>query len=332
LYDDHFSTVDPDSHQVTNTWGYDQLTDFVAVEKDQFLLQVKTDKLKFQCHNVDRSMALSALLQCKDDYDTRSDKGGNTINVNAAAAAATPIVLCNRWTRHGHVVPSALRLTAYAVVEVHPISKQAMQTYRFIDIAAISFLSDDPTGILIHLKTPRKKTKLFSFTHKSRTDIVVWMRQTEDRIGLDLQMTESCTLQAWKDRRQQEQRPNQSAPIATEWLVTKQSKRHDISVVGSASGNGWPGGIVSRRLCITGTGQVLEKDSSGAIVSMRELSELYAIVRPTTAGDTLWLEFADGRSNKYSSQSRDSLLVSLLDGATTLGKNPKVCMMYVLGL
>ena len=291
----------------------------MAVEKDQFLLQVKSDKLKFQCHHVDRSLALSALLQCKDEHDnTTSNKSGNTDTI-----VPTPIVLCNRWTRHGHVVASALRLTPYGIVEVHPISKLTLQTYRFVDIAAISFLSDDQTGILLHLKT--RKTRLFCFTNKSRSDIVMWMRQTEDRIGLELHMTDSCTLQEWKNRRRQEQRPKKSAPIATEWLVTKQSKRHDISVVGSASGNGWPGGIVNRRLCITGTGQVLEKDASGAIVSIRQLSELYAIVRPSAAGDTLWLEYSDGHSKKYSSHSRDSHLVSLLDAATTLGKNPKVC-------
>ena len=304
---------------MTNTWSYDQLTDFVAVEKDQFLLQVKSDKLKFQCHQVDRSMALSALLQCKDEHDNRSNKGAS---YNAGVSQPAPIVLCNRWTRHGLAVPSALRLTSYALVEVHPVSKQAMQTYRFIDIESVSFLSDDQTGVMFHLKT--KKSRLFSFTNKARSDVVMWLRQTEDRIGLELRMTDSCTLQQWKDRKFEEQRPRKSVPTATEWLVTKQSKRHDISVVGSASGNGWPGGIVSRRLCITGTGQLLEKDVSGAIVSIRELSDLYAIVRPSAAGDTVWLEFADGQSKKYASQTRDSLLVSLLDAATTLGKNPKV--------
>ena len=293
----------------------------MAVEKDQFLLQVKSDKLKFQCHHVDRSMALSALLQCKYEHDNRSDN--KTQNLNARGSPSAPVILCNRWTRHGLVVPSALRLTSYALVEVNPVSKQAIQTYRFIDIASVSFLSDDQTGVMFHLKT--NKSRLFSFTTKARSDVVMWMRQTVDRIGLELQMTDSCTLQEWKNRKQEQQRPRKSAPIATEWLVTKQSKRHDISIVGSASGNGWPGGMVNRWLCITGTGELLEKDTAGAIVSTRQLSDLYAIVRPTAAGDTLCLEFSDGHSKTYSSQSRDSLLVSLLDGATTLGKNPKVC-------
>ncbi|KAL3922961.1 MAG: hypothetical protein SGILL_001924 [Bacillariaceae sp.] len=314
LYDDHFSTVDPDSHQVTNTWNYQTLTDFMAVEKDQFLLQVKTDKLKFQCHNVDRSLVLSALLQCKD--------GKENVAGAPVDGGITPIVLCNRWTRHGHIVPSALRLTSYALIEIHPVSKQPLQTYRYVDIAAVSFLSDDPSGILLHLKT--RKTRLFCVTTKSRSDLVMWMRQNMDRIGLELNMTDSSTLQQWKDRRRAEQRPRKSAPIATEWQVTKQSRRHDANIVGTASGNGWPGGVVNRRLCITGTGQVLEMDAAGMVVSTRSLSELYALVRPAAAGDTFVMEYADGISKTYSSQSRDSLLVSLLDAATTLGKNPKV--------
>jgi DNAJ protein RME-8 N-terminal len=314
LYDDHFSTVDPDSHQVTNTWNYGSLTDFMAVEKDQFLLEVATDKLKFQCHNVDRSIVLSALLQCRDEHaHTESSQGDG---------GATPVVLCNRWTRHGHIVPSALRLSSYALIEIHPVSRKSMQTYRYMDIAAISFLSDDPSGILLHLKS--RKTRLFCVTNKSRSDVVMWMRQNEDRIGLELHMTDSCTLQQWKDRKREEQRPRKSAPIATEWPVTKQSRRHDATVVGTASGNGWPGGVINRRLCITGTGQVLEMDASGMVVNTRHLSELYALVRPSSAGDTIVMEYADGHSQKYSSQVRDSLLVSLLDAATTLGKNPKV--------
>ncbi|KAG7366914.1 heat shock protein DnaJ domain protein [Nitzschia inconspicua] len=314
LYDDHFSTVDPDSHQITNTWNYGTLIDFMAVEKDQFLLQVTSDKLKFQCHNVDRAIVLSAFLQCKDEHENKDAVPGD--------GSTTPIVLCNRWTRHGHTVPSALRLTAYAFIEIHPVSKKKVQTYRYMDIAAVSFLSDDPSGILLHLKN--RKTRLICVTTKSRSDLVLWMRQNMDRIGLELHMTDSSTLQQWKDRKREEQRPRKSAPIATEWPVTKQSRRHDANIVGTASGNGWPGGVINRRLCITGTGQVLEMDASGMVVNMRQLSELYALVRPARAGDTIVMEYTDGHSQTYSSQVRDSLLVSLLDAATTLGKNPKV--------
>lgn len=313
LYDDHFSTVDPDSHEITNTWSFGLLSDFMAVEKDQFLLQVKSDKLKFQCHNVDRSLVLTSLLQCLDDHAGGSKEGDK-------------LVLCNRWTRHGHVVPSALRLTPYALVEVHPVTRKHIQTYRYVDIGAVSFLSDDPTGLVLHLKTTQKK-RLFCVANQSlRADLVMGMRQHQDRIGLELQMTDSCTRQQWKDGRRDDQRPssrNRASPvIATEWQVTKVSKRHDSTVVGT--NNGWPGGVMTRRLCLAGNGLLMEMDTARMIVSIRQLSTLYAIVRPSTEGDTLVLEYSDGHAQRYASQSRDSLLVSLLDAATTLGKNPKV--------
>jgi DnaJ family protein C protein 13 len=317
LYDDHFCTFDPDTHQVTNTWNYSTLQDFIAIEKDQFLLQVNADKLKFQCHNVDRSMVLTALLQCQEDHIVKEGE--------LQRQQQAPITMCNRWTRHGTVVPSALKVTPYALVENHPVSKEALQTYRFVDIMAVSFTSDDSTGIILYLRT--KKTRLFSITSKSRADIVTWMKQNYDRIGLELRMTDSSSIQQWREKKREQQRRSDSV-VATEWKVTKNSKRHDSSVVGSSSG--WPGGVISRTLCITSTGQVLEKDASGMIVSIRSLSELYALVRPANAGDTLILEYIDGQSRTYSSQSRDSLLVSLIDAATALGNNPQVHVSDVL--
>lgn len=306
LYNDHFSTFDPDSHQVTNTWNYDALKDYCAMDKDQILLQVNADKLKFQCHNVERSMVLTALLQCREDH------------MKAHIEKQIPEVLCNRYTRHGTVVASALKVTSYAVIEIHPASKERLQAYRFVDIVCISFTSDDPSGILLYLNS--KKLRLFSITSKSRADVVNWMRQSYDRIGLDLRMTDSCSISQWKEKKHEFQK--RADAIATEYKVTKNSKRHDVAAVGSP--NGWPGGTVNRKLCITGTGRVLEKDSAGMIVSSYPLSELYALVRPSTAGDTIVLEFADGHSRTYSSPCRDSLLVSLIDAASTLGKNPQV--------
>ena len=320
LYDDHFATFDPDSHQVTNTWKYEMMTDYIAVEKDQLLLQVNNDKLKFQCHNVDRSMVLIALLQCQQNF--AASGGAGSPQAQQQQPASSPIVLASRPTRHGTQVPSALKVTPYALVEVHPSTKKELQTYRYNDIAAVSFTSDDPNGLFLHFKN-LKKTRLFlihpSGAMKGRSDVVTWMRDCFDRIGLVLHMTDSCTINQWLDSRKQ--LGKQAGPVATEWNVTKVTKRHDANVVGSS---GWAGGLVPRRLAITGGGYLLEKDASG-VVSCRPLSDLYALVRHAPGnGDQLTLEFVDGSSRTYMCQSRDSLLVSMLDAAANLGKNPKV--------
>ena len=82
---------------------------------------------------------------------------------------------------------------------------------------------------------------------------------------------------------------------------------------------------MSRTLCLTGTGLILEKDATdGSLVSLRNLKDLYAIVRPPAEGDKVLLEFSNGHATTYTSSMRDSLIVSLLDAAATLGRNPKV--------
>jgi hypothetical protein len=65
LYENRFCTFDPDSHQVTNTWSYAALTDWMAMpkEKDVILLQVASDKLKFKCHNVDTPCIISSAMK-----------------------------------------------------------------------------------------------------------------------------------------------------------------------------------------------------------------------------------------------------------------------------
>jgi hypothetical protein len=327
LYDDHFATFDPDTHQVTNTWKYEMISDYVAVEKDQFLLQVQADKLKFQCHNVERSLVLSALLQCQQEYKECASGAASPLAglspTSSSSSSLLPILPATRPTRHGTLVPTALTVTSYALVEVHPSSKKCIQTYRYKDITAVSFTSNDPTGLVLHFQS-LKKARLFLIPPSGnvkggRSDVVTWMRDFYDRVGLVLQMTESCTIEQWRDQRKM--LGQDTGPLATEWQVTKASKRHDASIVGSA---GWAGGLVPRRLALTGGGFLLEKDATG-IVSCRSLADLYSLVRHAPSnGNQLTLEFADGSSRTYSSQCRDSLLVSMLDAAGTLGKNPKV--------
>lgn len=312
FFEDHISTIDPDTHNPTNTWNYTSLVDFGSVpDKDQIIMQFEKDKLKFQCHNVDKARVLTALLECQDAQKLKT----------ATAAPPPRLVLCNRWTRQGLQSPSALRMTSFGLVEVHPATHQTLQVYRFVDISAISFTSDDPTGLVLHF-FHKSSTRLF--TTSGRVDLVTSMRQAYQRLGLELRMTESTTTQQWKQSRREQLQLHRQLTMATEYTVTKQSKRHDSAVVGASSG--WPGGVVSRTLCLTGNGLILEKDpSDGTTVSCRPLKDLYAIVRPVSAGDQVVLEFlGGGHARTYSSPSRDSLIVSLIDAAATLGRNPKV--------
>lgn len=312
LYKDKFCTIDPDAHEVTNTWTYDALTDWLAIPKENecILLQVGNDKLKLKCHNVERSIVLSALLECK----LQSQQTGQ---------ADYPLFqTCQRQTRHGTRVSMSLKVAPHGLLELNPTTKMTLQTYRYADISAVSFLSDDTSGIVLHMASSFKSRVFFVESSRrggnGRSDLLTGMREQCDALGLELRIKESCTLTSWMERRRALGRT--AGPIVTTWEVTKTTRRHDAALVGHEQG--WMRGTVSRRLAVTGKGFLLEMDGGG-VVSCRRLRDLHALVRHPHA-DTLTLEYKNGSSRTYASANRDALLVSLLDAANYLGNNASV--------
>ena len=311
LYQDDFCTVDPDTHEVTNTWSYSALTDWLAIPKDKdcVLLQVGVDKLKLKCHNVDRSIVLTALLESKMDFEE-------------PPAEDFPLFRsCARQTRHGTRVAMSLKVYPHGLIELNPTTQMTLQTYRYVDITAVSFTSDDISGIVLHM--PPYKSRVF-FVESSRrhgngrSDLLTAMREHCDTLGLELRITDSCKLVSWIDRRRA--LGKSACLMVTTWDVTKMTRRHDAALVGHD--NGWMRGIVSRRLAITEKGFLLEMDAAG-VVSCRRLSDIHALVRYPHA-DSLTIEYKNGSSRTYASANRDAFLVSLLDSANFLGNNTSV--------
>ena len=316
LYEDSFVTLDPnntDTPTETNRWKYTSLTEWLAMPKEQdtILLQVDKDKLKFSCHNVNRATVLTALLQCQDES-------------NQAPASET-IVFANveRKTRHGTSIHVSLHVKAYGIVEVHPVTQQHLQVYRYMDLAACSFTSPkNSAGIVLYFHTSAQLKSRLYLIHSSRqggngrSDVLTLMRENCEILGIPLQMEESIRTDQWLQQR----RTIPIGPIATSWQVTKKTKRHDSQYVTSPAG--WVGGIVTRTLCLTGLGYLVERDGAG-LVSCRRLSQLFGILRHAQSGD-LTLEYADGSKRTYTSSNRDALLVSILDAAATMGLNRAV--------
>lgn len=311
LYKDYFCTLDPTSNllQETNRWEYSALTEWLALPKEQetILLQVATDKLKFSCHNVNRTHLLTSLLYCQDQ----------------AGAAVDSVVFasCERQTRHGQKCPVSLHVMGYGLKELHPDTKAVLQTYKYTDIRAISFVAQNDAAVILHFNQPGKSRLYFIHSGRQpgsgRSDLVTLMRENCQVLGLDLVMEESMTLQDWLDRR----RSFNIGPVATSWQVSKTTRRHDSKLVGNDLG--WVGGIVTRHLALTGAGYLVERDAGG-MVSCRRLADLYAIVRHVEESNQITLEYTNGSTRTYTSSSRDVLLVSILDAASSLGKNSAV--------
>ena len=310
LYKDRFCTIDPDTHQVTNTWYYTSLVEWLAMPKENnsILLQVNADKLKFKCHSVDSPSVLSALLECKLKVEGPS---GEEFTIFQA---------CSRQTRHGTRVGMSLQVAWHGLCEKHPSSLHEIQTYRFRDIVAVSFTADDNTGIMFHFESGKSRLFFIQSSRRhgnGRSDLVTVMRERYEMLGLPLQIRESCSTQSWLEQRRALAKDQ---TIVMAWDVNKETKRHDASIVGNDLG--WVGGSVNRTLAITRKGYLLELDGGG-VVSCRPLHELHALVRHAHT-EKLTLEFTGGNHRTYGSIARDTLIVSILDAATTLGKNKTV--------
>lgn len=311
LYENRFCTFDPDSHQVTNTWSYAALTDWMAMpkEKDVILLQVASDKLKFKCHNVERAVVLSALLQRKVAFEKTSGEDWPTFRS------------CARLTRHGSRIEMSIRVCPHGLQELHPTSAQVIQTYAYTDIVAVSFTTDEQTGVIVHLRIGNvlKKSRLFfiqsSRRHgNGRSDLLTLMREHYETLGIELQIQESSALPVWLESRRA---LGSNQTVVMTWDVTKTTPRHDAAIVGP--GQGWLGGTVSRTLAVTSQGCLLELDGGG-VVSMRSLTDVHALVRHSHS-DQITIEYNRGFTRVYGSSHRDGLLVSLLDAATNLANN-----------
>lgn len=312
LYEDSFVTLDPtsDSPVETNRWKYTSLSEWLALpkEKDNILLQVDKDKLKFSCHNVDRSLVLTALLECQD----RSGQ--------APASETIIFQSVQRQTRHGTSVGVSIHVKAYGLAEVHPVTRETIRIYKYTDISSCSFTAEDKSGLVLNFFQPGKSRLYFVHSARQggngRSDLLTLMRENCEVLGITLAMEESITPSAWLQRR----RSLAIGSVATTWPVQKTTPRHDSAVVGAPQG--WVGGIVTRNLTLTGRGYMVERDGGG-VVSCRRLADLFAMVRHADSGE-LTLEFSDGSRRTYTSSSRDALLASILDSASTLGQNTAV--------
>ncbi|KAI2510862.1 protein of unknown function (DUF4339) [Fragilaria crotonensis] len=311
LYDDRFCTFDPDSHEITNTWSYASLTDWMAVPKEKgvILLQTSSDKLKFKCHHVERAVVLSALLQRKVAFEKTTGEDWPVFRS------------CARLTRHGSRVEMSIRVCPHGLQELHPASMQVIQTYPYTDIVAVSFTADEQTGIVLHLRngSVSKKARLFfiqsSRRHgNGRSDLLTLMREHYETLGIELQIGESSSVPAFLESRRA---TGSKQTIVMTWDVTKVTPRHDAAIVGP--NQGWLGGCVSRTLAVSSQGNILELDG-GSVVSMRSLADVHALVRHSHS-DKITVEYKRGFTRVYGSSRRDALLVSLLDAASNLASN-----------
>ena len=239
---------------------------------------------------------------------------------------------------------------------------EEVRTYPYTDMMGVSLTSDDSAGMMLHLRQGgmraggnpvQLKSRLFfvSSAYQSvgkgggdcgRSYLISALREYCAIIGVRLEFGKSVSVRSWV-RARQEMGGVASAgeAIGAGFRVVKKTMRR-------------PGEAVERELVITRGGFLIERDRGsggglvdgspdGGVVSCHSLSDVRCLVRrrsgvggaafdeegapvPALDDTSLTVEFLSGASRSYSSSVRDSLIVSLLDAASSLSGNSDVCV------
>ena len=288
LYANDFCTLD--GTKETNRWSYGSIQDAMVVENAAILIDVGTDKLKFQCNNANASIVLSALLQ----QQAASGQAGQLQRLPLFPN-------CMRWKRNGLQQSVVLQIQPYGLTELDSASQQTMQTYAYTDLAGLSFPKDGPPETLVLQFRSHNKILLYTLPPNTRAAVVQTIQTAARRCLVEaLPMLPSRTIAEWKSLRQQLQSSSNNNTTVF-WVTKPPSPRRPAAVP---------------RQLVVAPPWVLERDTGGQLVSQRPLADLRAIV---VVSGSVQLEFFSSNHTTsrlyHMREQRDALCVSLWDAA-----------------
>ncbi|XP_050693549.1 dnaJ homolog subfamily C member 13-like isoform X4 [Eriocheir sinensis] len=292
------TTYNPGSMEVTNQWYYH---DFINI-----------------------TPALKGVGQVPNEYIITMRKGKKVDNMRFSSEHRTDILTEALIFRHNFVDPIIDNLRANAqkvhwsearhpvVLEVTPCSLDQLDSatgtplasYLFRDIEALVPVSDISGGLCIQ---SGGFGRLHIFSTDRRDEI---LKKVEDNakkyIGISIPAKKvSITLQKAMETRLGKYSGDEHITSLCEFPVHKVSHRHNDPV--------------RRTLCVSET-CLLERDpNSYAVVTLRPLSDVFALVRNQENPQMLSVEYVRGGNRVYTSSDRDSLLASLIDGVRASG-------------
>ncbi len=170
LHQSYFTTVDPETNEITNLWKYTQVKQCLPLqnkEDDCISLDIfdengrSSTKLKFKCRPNCRQEVLISFVKCKYLNDLQivssGNSGGGNSNVfrlQKQLQEQNPLFECQRLTRHGiHArIQTLLVCAPHGLVEIDSQSRTIpIQTYPYTRIRSICFIGDEGTGIVFYI-------------------------------------------------------------------------------------------------------------------------------------------------------------------------------------
>ncbi|KAK3858864.1 hypothetical protein Pcinc_034976 [Petrolisthes cinctipes] len=292
------TTYNPGSMEVTNQWYYHDFINITPALKgigqvpNEYIITMrkgkKVDNMRFSSEH--RTDILSEALIFRHSFAE-----GIVDNLRANAQKI-------HWSETRQ--PVVLEVTPCSLDQLDAATGTPLASYMYRDIEALIPVSDIPGGLCIQCGG---FGRLHIFSTDRRDEI---FRKVEDNakkyIGISIAAKKvSMTLQKTVDIRMGKYSGDEHITSLCEFPVHKVSHRHNDPV--------------RRTLCVSET-CLLERDpNSYAIVTLRPLSDIFALVRNQENPQMLTVEYIKGGNRVYTSSDRDSLLASLVDGVRASG-------------
>ncbi len=185
FHETYFTTLDPESKEITNLWYYSQIKNYASLPKEEDCLVIDVSaapsapasptrkgvgvgvgggntKLKFRCLPRNRDDVMTSLARCKYLYDRRMVvEGGGEMNMDVASKhrmmkemqKQNPVFECQRQkTRYNTRARTLLVCAPHGLIEVDAqAGTRALQTYLYKHMRAICFISDESSGVVFYM-------------------------------------------------------------------------------------------------------------------------------------------------------------------------------------
>ncbi len=324
LHNTYFTTLDPETNEITNIWKYTQVKQYAILhpqEEDYLYIDVTDEngrgstKLKFKCMTqniyhvitsfVERKYLNDAMIAASGDLNPYQQK--QFYNQN-------PVFECQRLTRYNTRVNTILICAPHGLVELDSNSRSIpIQTYRYKNMKAVSFVSDEGSGIILYIGGLASVPFANSKSHvdgtdpcddnyricdekvffvasiraggSGRSDLMTVLKTKLEDLALKLNITESMTLNKLQDRKRQ-RGISHGEPIAvfpvykvSQRIQCKKNRQDSESVVVVSNNDRV---MIPRNLVVTSHGYVLEFDKETNVVipvNCRKLKDIFCLVR-----------------------------------------------------
>jgi hypothetical protein len=288
-------------------------------------------KLKLKCLSKNRNEVVTAIVE----HGYLSEMVVNRHVVPNSGAQAVMFAKCQRLTRYNARVDSTLICAPHGIMELDRATGMVLRTYYYKCIRAVCFLGDDVNGIVFYVNETNYSTAVSVrcdckvwFVESTRVggsgrgEILTVLKNKFVALGMPLNITESIGLSTVNDIRKSRGEATAVGEWVSKYRVEKYSQRRQSIMHEEQQQQ-----MVD--LILTRGGYILELNADAAgdddcVKSSRSLRDVVCIVRHSISIDEnrnglmepsnkFTIEFKGGLQRTYSSDQRDTVIVSILD-------------------